>query len=174
LLAALLACLGLALATAWADRTWSNGVRAAATELAARHGGRSTLWFHGHWGLQYYLERAGARPVDWRRDVIRPGDHLIVASNNAEVHVPSDRAAVAVDGFTTDVPRWIHTQAKASGASFNASNLGSVPFLLGPATPDRYRVFRAQRDIRYERWFGWAERAADSSGSRDPTGSAGD
>jgi len=160
LVLASIACALLSLATAVADRDWSNGVRDAARTLAERHGGDQRLWFHGHWGLQYYLEQAGARAVDWRSDVIEPGDRLIVATNNAEVHHPSLQAAVVIDALETREPRWIHTQAKGSGVSFNASNLGSLPFLLGPAAPDRYRVYRALRPIRYERWFGWSERAA--------------
>jgi hypothetical protein len=160
LAAAAVVCAALAVGVAWADRTWSNGVREAAQELLARHGGSRTVWFHGHWGLQYYLERGGARAVDWRTDVIRRGDRLIVATNNAEVHVPSESTAELIDGIEWREPRWIHTQAKQSGASFNASNLGSLPYLLGPAIPDRYRVYRAVREIRYERWFGWSERAA--------------
>lgn len=160
LVAASLVCAALALGVAWADRTWSNGVREAAQELVARHGRGGTVWFHGHWGLQFYLQRAGARPVDWRTVVIRPGDRLIVASNNAEVHVPSEHAATLIDELERPEPRWIHTQVKQSGASFNASNLGAVPYLLGPAVPDRYRVYRAVREIRYERWFDWSERAA--------------
>lgn len=165
-LIALAACGALALATVWSDRVWSNGVRAAAAELVARHGGRGALWFHGHWGLQLYLERGGAKPVDWRRDVIQPGDRLIVASNNAEAHVPSPSVAELVDELRVAEPRWIHTQSKGIGASFNASNLGSLPLWIGPAPPDRYRVFRARREIRYERWFGWAERAA--AGAPEP------
>jgi 4-amino-4-deoxy-L-arabinose transferase-like glycosyltransferase len=161
IVAASVACAVLALGLAWADRQWSNGVRAAASELVDRHGGSGTLWFHGHWGLQYYLEQRGARAVDWRRDVIRPGDRLIVAGNNAEAHTPREQAARLVDVLETAEPRWLHTQAKPSGASFNASNLGPLPYLLGPAVPDRYRVYRALREIRYKRWFGWAERAAD-------------
>ena len=160
LAAAAVACAGLTLALAVADRSWSNGVRDAAGTLVERHGRADQLWFHGHWGLQYYLERAGATPVDWREDVIGAGELLIVANNNAEMHHPSREAASVVDVLEVVEPRWVHTQAKPSGVSFNASNLGSLPFLLGPAAPDRYRVYRARRPIRYDRWFGWSQRAA--------------
>jgi len=99
----------LAFAVAWADRSWSNGVRDAARALAARHGDAERLWFHGHWGLQFYLERAGARPVDWRRDTIGRGELLIVASNNAETHVPAAASAELVDVLLQPEPRWLRT-----------------------------------------------------------------
>ena len=160
-----LVCACLALGVAAADRAWSNGVRDAARELVERHGGSRTLWFHGHWGLQYYLERRGARAVDWRSDTLQPGDRLIVASNNAESHHPPPGSAEGIDLLEWRTPGWIHTQAKQSGASFNASNLGPVPFLLGAAAPDQYRVYRVTRPIRFERWFDWAERAAAGNGA---------
>ncbi|MEZ4218142.1 MAG: glycosyltransferase family 39 protein [Myxococcota bacterium] len=158
-------CVALAFAIAAADRSWSNGVRDAARAIAARHGGASRPWFHGHWGFQLYLERAGGRAVDWRRDVVRAGEVLVVPTNNAEAHVPAPEAAELVAVETSSEGAWIRTQAKGAGASFNASNLGSLPFVIGPSAPDRYRVFRAREDIRYERWFDWSSRAA-AAGAR--------
>ena len=49
-------------------------------------GAENKLWFHGHWGFQFYLERAGGRAVDWKTDVIGVGDLLVVPANNAEAH----------------------------------------------------------------------------------------
>ncbi len=85
---------------------------------------------------------------------------LVVPTNNAEAHIPSAEAAERLGVSTSSEALWARTQAKGSGASFNASNLGSVPFLLGRSEPDRYRVFRAKRTIAYERWFGWSRREA--------------
>lgn len=158
--AASAACAVLAFGIASADRAWSNGVRDAARALAAEFGGASRLWFHGHWGFQLYLEREGGRAVDWRRDVVRAGDLLVVPTNNAEAHVPSPDAASEIAVLASSEGAFIRTQAKGAGASFNASNLGSLPFYFGPSAPDRYRVFRAREDIRYERWFDWSAREA--------------
>lgn len=156
------ACLAFAFVVAAADRAWSNGVRDAARELFARHGGEQTLWFHGHWGLQYYLQRQGARPVDWQVDTLQPGDRLIVASNNAESHHPGAASAELIDLLVWPATGWVQTQAKSRGASFNASTLGPVPFLVGPASADQYRVYRVRQPIRFERWFDWADREAAS------------
>lgn len=150
----------LALSVAAADRSWSNGVREAAARLANDLGGDAKLWFHGHWGFQFYLERAGGHAVDWKRDAIAPGELLVVPTNNAEAHIPSERTAQRLAVATSSEGLWLRTQAKGRGASFNASNLGSAPFLIGDLGPDRYRVFRAKRLIRYERWFGWSHREA--------------
>lgn len=36
-----------------------------------------TVWFNGHWGFQYYCERAGMRPVVPDRSKLVPGDWLV-------------------------------------------------------------------------------------------------
>jgi hypothetical protein len=48
----------------------------------------ATIWFVGHWGFQFYAERAGARPVIPNVSRLRPGDWLLVP---AESHVHQQR-----------------------------------------------------------------------------------
>jgi hypothetical protein len=40
--------------------------------LIREQGGRGNIWFVGHWGFQYYAERAGMRPVVARSRWYRP------------------------------------------------------------------------------------------------------
>lgn len=51
-----------------------------AAEQAARlaRGGGGTAWFVGHWGFQFYCERAGMVPVIPGVSVVREGDRLVV------------------------------------------------------------------------------------------------
>jgi hypothetical protein len=49
----------------------------AAAVTAERPAG-STVWFAGHWGFQYYCERAGMRPVVPGQSVLAPGDLLVL------------------------------------------------------------------------------------------------
>lgn len=44
-----------------------------------------TRWFVGHWGFQYYMERAGARALDAADDSPRAGD-LVVLSQYSDPH----------------------------------------------------------------------------------------
>src|SRR5262249_17886575 len=37
-----------------------------------------TVWYAGHWGFQYYCERAGLRPVVPGESVLQPGDVLVL------------------------------------------------------------------------------------------------
>ncbi len=47
---------------------------------------RETVWFAGHWGFQFYAERAGMRPVAPGTSRIRRGDWIIVPEG-----IPSQR-----------------------------------------------------------------------------------
>jgi len=38
----------------------------------------STTWYVGHWGFQFYADRAGMRPVHPDRSELAPGDYLVV------------------------------------------------------------------------------------------------
>jgi 4-amino-4-deoxy-L-arabinose transferase-like glycosyltransferase len=152
-------CAAVALAVAQADRLGANSVRQAAREIGERFGDQRP-WFHGHWGWQFYIEREGGRAVDWRRDELDRGDLLVVLTNNAERVEPGPERARRVATVRGAAPGWLRTQAKAVGASYNASNLGPVPFVLAPVVRDEYRVYRVLQSFRYERWFDWADRPA--------------
>jgi hypothetical protein len=44
---------------------------------------RETLWYTGHWELQYYLEQAGLQPVEARRSQLRPKDWVVLTEGTA-------------------------------------------------------------------------------------------
>jgi hypothetical protein len=52
-----------------------------------------TVWYSGHWELQYYLEQAGMQPVIASRSYLRPGDWLILSDGTAPspLHFPASR-----------------------------------------------------------------------------------
>lgn len=43
----------------------------------ARPAPGETVWFNGHWGFQYYCDRAGMSPVVPGQSTLRPGDWLV-------------------------------------------------------------------------------------------------
>jgi len=142
----------LALAVAWADARWAGEVRTAARRIAALHAGPDgRLLFQGHWGFQFYLEQAGARAMDLARDEASPGDRVAVAANN--YGVPAWRLdpgrAELLEEFAVFRPRWLRTMSPSVGAAFYASERGPLPFAFGRSQPDRYRVWRARRPLRF-------------------------
>ena len=49
-----------------------------AAALASDSSAGATVWYVGHWGFQYYCERAGLQPLVPGESVLRPGDLLVL------------------------------------------------------------------------------------------------
>ena len=48
------------------------------------HEAGARIWYIGHWGFQYYAERAGMTPVEAGASRLRPGDWLVVPDASVE------------------------------------------------------------------------------------------
>src|SRR3989454_5483769 len=58
-----------------ADTELANTARSSAFTIYQRtHGKGGTLWFIGHWGIQYYMESLGADPLDWWNPQVNGGE----------------------------------------------------------------------------------------------------
>jgi hypothetical protein len=87
------------------------------------------IWFEGHWGFQYYMEREGARPINLSGQNFRSGDPIVVPINNtglAPLNLPLERT---VDRPISN-PYSMHTIEARSQAGFYSSIFGRVPFAL--------------------------------------------
>jgi 4-amino-4-deoxy-L-arabinose transferase-like glycosyltransferase len=83
---AALAVLTLSLALSKADADFANVYR---DYVAALPPPAKTRWFTGHWGLQYYLEQTGAKPLspaNW--PLLRPGDEIVVPTYASPQSLP--------------------------------------------------------------------------------------
>jgi hypothetical protein len=49
-----------------------------AAAVAADHREGATVWYAGHWGFQFYCERAGMKPAVPGESVLQPGDLLVL------------------------------------------------------------------------------------------------
>ncbi|MBI5211413.1 MAG: glycosyltransferase family 39 protein [Elusimicrobia bacterium] len=92
-LATLAASLVLSLSLASVDAYYTRSQKVFAQAVREEYIDKGkTVWFSGHLGFQYYLERAGAKPLDRSRggwDEARPGDLVVVPQANTTVLVPS-------------------------------------------------------------------------------------
>jgi 4-amino-4-deoxy-L-arabinose transferase-like glycosyltransferase len=137
------------LLVASADFSLANSDRAAARQLAAEYpSATSKLWFQGHCGFQFYLEKTGARPVDFSRSILAPGEIMILPSNNSNLVTPdaSDVEMVAALEFSTC--RWLSTVNAATGAGFYGAG-GWLPFVFGPVPVEKYFVLRVRRTLSF-------------------------
>jgi 4-amino-4-deoxy-L-arabinose transferase-like glycosyltransferase len=129
-------CTGIAAALALyvteADCLAALAIRQNVRSIYAAYGSNTKqIHFQGHWGFQYYMTQAGAVPLDFKSDILKPGDLIAIPSNNTNLLPPGSGKAVLVEVYYEPGPPLLTTLGEALGASFYASALGPVPFVFG-------------------------------------------
>ena len=131
----------LAVAVSWADARLANTARLAAKEIHSRYrASKSTLWFTGHWGFQYYMESYGFKPYDTQHPRIGPSDVLIVPLNNLNLPPSFMRWYSKCAKFDVASSRLLATMHPAVEAGFYTSEWGLLPFAVGPVPDERYFI----------------------------------
>ena len=126
------------------DALLANSAREAAGVFTNRmRADRARYLFMGHWGFQYYMERAGAEPVNFDAPALRPGDRIVVPKASARA-LPVPPVAERED-LDFRVPGWFATVSPDRGACFYAHLIGPLPFRVGPISPEKYRVVTLAR-----------------------------
>jgi Dolichyl-phosphate-mannose-protein mannosyltransferase len=127
-----------------ADADLANAARQAAVFIHQQtYHDQSTVWFQGHWGFQYYMQRFGARPIDFLSSTMDRGDVLIVPENNADAFkMPSPEFVASSEVIEVALPEPLFTMRWRSGAGFYASFYGPLPFAFGAPASERYYLIR--------------------------------
>jgi hypothetical protein len=141
------AAFGLALGVAIlrADAAFADlGRRAAAELIGPQVESGHRVWFVGHWGFQWYAERAGARAVTVTPPYPEPGD-LLVASRN------TDKGMKVVPMLVQDFrltplarleDRTPGGRSMTEGAGFFSNNSGYLPWTWGTEVIDSFALVR--------------------------------
>jgi hypothetical protein len=103
-----------------------------------------TIWFEGHWGFQYYMQEAGAAPMDFKHPELKPGQVVALPANNTNVRPLDQNQVVALGTITVPNPGWLATWNPAVGAGFYASAWGPIPFAFGPVSPERVSLYQVK------------------------------
>ncbi|HZL44249.1 MAG TPA: glycosyltransferase family 39 protein [Verrucomicrobiae bacterium] len=139
-----IASAGLSLWTARSDFLFAKASREIAGQAWNKYArSEHTLWFEGHWGFQYYMEKFGgnARAVVAQHSAPRPGDYLAIPLNNSNIAMPNTNFWHPSEILSLPGPRWLATTSKEVGAGFQASVWGPLPFGFGPVPPERVLVY---------------------------------
>lgn len=99
-----------------------------------------SVWFAGHWGFQYYAQRAGWRPLIPDESLLSRGDWLLVAhgvKRQRFVRDPSALQGVAV----------VETRSGLPWSTIPAAYLGGVSIRRQPRAQLRIQIFRVTRDF---------------------------
>ncbi len=138
----LMGAAAVALAVTWADFRLAESAQTVSAAICDRYMSRyRNVWFSGHWGFQYYMEAAGARPIDVSRSDCLPGDVFVGPYNNTNpIELPAEDASLRE---TIEEPAgiWIATMNDQLGAGFYSADYGLLPFTVGSIPSERYDVF---------------------------------
>jgi len=130
----------ISLIVAAADYGEANASRAGARYFQERYGRKHTrVWFQSHWGFQFYMQKWKAKPLV-QNAPIRPGDVMIIPSNNAD-YLPVPNPADPVVEITRPIMPMVATFAPGTGAGFYSSVRGPVPWAFTQTAPARFEAF---------------------------------
>jgi hypothetical protein len=105
-------------------------------------GRTGSVWFEGHWGFQYYMEKFGAKPLDMLHPQARRSDIIIIPNFGSGVARPAPTVATLIDSSQYLPNKFVSTLNPPAGACFYASSWGPLPFIVAPLKPDYYLIFR--------------------------------
>jgi 4-amino-4-deoxy-L-arabinose transferase-like glycosyltransferase len=126
----------------WADTELANSARTVAALIERETRNQpGTVWFLGHWGFQYYMESFGARPVVVDDPPHQPGDFLAAAGDRLLFEVRPEFVA-SRDVIQIPMRLGITTIQSELGTGFYSSDLGPLPFAIGPVPPEHYELIR--------------------------------
>lgn len=132
----------LALLITYADCRLANCARDAASEIATRFANRSaTIWFEGHWGFQYYMERLGGKAIDVQGSSLSPGDHVAIPFNNTSLYQLPENSVPQTGSIQRSPFPFLSTMNFLVGAGFYADVWGPLPFVIGKIPPEKYLLY---------------------------------
>lgn len=133
----------VAFVVAFADFSLARAVKNVATQVGAKYGhGAAPLWFQGHWGFQYYMEQAGASPVDYKSSPLKFGDIVAVPSNNTNLRPPDPKLSILLEVAGAQSFGLVATMETTTGAGFYSSVWGPLPFAAGAVPPATVSIYQ--------------------------------
>ena len=120
-----------------ADAIHAHSYREFAQRLAARRDiAGKQVWFTGHWGFQYYMERAGYHMIDNELDQAATCEVLVVPSYCANRYVPP--MCLKRDAIVDSYEVWgngLHVMNQNALAGFYSERGGVLPYSYAPEIP---------------------------------------
>ena len=131
----------LAIWVTTADYFLAVSPEVAAQAIHSAYGtGAHRLWFQGHWGFQYYMEKNGAMALDLQHLQLTEGDYIAMPSDNSNVY-PLKEPVTELETFAVPVTGNLTIMNKETGAGFFASLWGPLPFAWGRSDAQSVTIF---------------------------------
>ena len=145
LLIPLLPAAVIAIAVVWADYAQANSARNVVKVIKSQlDSAPDKIFFEGHWGFQFYMEKAGYKPLNLEALNIYVGDFLVIPHNNTNIFMPPGNLVSPKRTFEFVPCPWLATMNGVCGAGFHSQIFGPVPFLFGKIPPEIYSVMEVK------------------------------
>jgi len=138
--------LGIALAVS--DYAYADVYRQYAHRIAKELPPGARVWHTGHWGWQWYAERAGMLQYDTVRTVFRKGDYVVVPSIVAQQEIRPDHARAMTKVRTVIVPgrplTWFRTMGDEPWGGYYAFSIHrqGPPWRLSRAPLETFDIYQ--------------------------------
>jgi len=142
-------CAGLSIWVAVGDYGMALASRKAVERLTAVYSGeKSRIRFQGHWGFQYYMQKAGFLPVDFKTSSFEPGNLQFIQIGGSNVVHPKKAWGRIVWKFKAPAPLGVRTMASGL-AGFYSSIWGPLPFVFGTSGGYEFYLFEFTHLVHY-------------------------
>lgn len=138
---ALIPASALAMAVTYADYTQANLFRSAAYQLSKDFGGPNhTLWYQGHWGFQYYMDKVGAKHTRTTGIDVTDGDFFVSPYYNTAMH--NLHTGIVRQHWDMKMPQfaWLTAWNPQVGAGYYADSWGPMPFVITRVPPEQFVI----------------------------------
>lgn len=130
------------LAVTRGDYLWASSARDATRKISAEVKKKGNdVFFQGHWGFQYYMQKENFTALDWNKPKIKPGDLLVCPTNNTNVEKPFFRVGL-VTKWREELRTGVSIMDLSHGAGFYSDMAGPAPFILGSDQEEGYLVLK--------------------------------
>lgn len=122
------------------DMQLAHAHRQAAEQIMQKANGRQ-VYFQGHWGFQYYMELAGARPLNKKKIEAKPGDFLIQPRGTNYKRWKFYEKHEFVEKVLIPQRWWVQTLDEVARAGFYNAVWGPVPYVFGKPHDERFDIY---------------------------------
>jgi len=135
------------------DWKYADVYRAQAKQIkdSIRTRSDNTIWFVGHWGLQWYAKKVGMKPYDLNTSELQQGDHFIVPllidkQQIAENHINSLKIVQNII-INANPATFFRTMSSDPWGGFYASYIKALPWKVSTNPLEEFSVFLVTEKI---------------------------
>ncbi|MGH9516793.1 MAG: ArnT family glycosyltransferase [Terriglobales bacterium] len=139
---AFFACGIVSIWLARADTDAANSARTAAVLVHQKTAGNNRVWFLGHSGFQYYMQKFGGRPYDWSHPQTNAGDFLVIPYSKVWPEDVTSQFPGARENIELPFRSYASTSSPEIGAGFYHSYWSILPYGFGPVPSQKYAIVR--------------------------------